>query len=98
MVQRFFPSLHETPIKFSRECSHELIARRSYARVTVSNIGKAAIRILGKLNLKPTSSHSRNDLQHLDRPSFGLVPRDIPNRFSEFVRRNENAIALSKAG
>src|SRR5262245_18537729 len=98
MVQRFFPSLEATPIRFSREGSHELIARWSYARVAVSNIGKTAIRIPGKLNLEPTSSHSGNDLQQLERPSFGVVPRDIPNRFSEFVRRNENAIALSKAG
>ncbi|MGB7745948.1 MAG: hypothetical protein WBN75_01505 [Verrucomicrobiia bacterium] len=97
MVQRFFPSLHGCLVSIRREFGDELVASGTHAGVAVSNIRKTAIAILGKLNLQPTGRDSGQNLQHLDKPSFRLVTSDIPNRLFEFVRGDENAIALGNA-
>ena len=98
MIQLLFPSLHESLIIIGRECGHELIASEAHAGVAVSNISKTSISTFGKLDLQPTCRDSGHDSQHLHKPSLRLVTSDIPNRFSDFIRRDENAIALGNSG
>src|SRR5689334_6024316 len=69
IVQRFFPILHESLIMLSREFGDELVPGGANACVAVGNISKTTVALRGELDLQPTSRNSRQDFQHLDKPS-----------------------------
>src|SRR5262245_7492481 len=98
MIERAFPDLHKTSIEISRELGHELIACGTDAGVAVRNVRKTCVTIFRKLNAQSASCDARQNLQHFNEPSFRLVTRDVPNRCSSFVRRQENTIAFGHAG